>query len=112
VAERLGRAAELARPRYLLVELGPVRAAASDRSAWRSGAAAIETYRLRWSIDDPEQALGGRQGTRALGAEALGDLARTRREVREAVRGIGRSTPARERLNGLDGPGRSGLNAR
>lgn len=101
-AERLGRAAEVARPRYLVSELGAIRSGGPDRSAWRAGATAIEAFRRRWSIDDREHAVGDRSTLRSLGIAALGDAAETRFEIRQAFR----STPAMGR-HSLEAPGRS-----
>ena len=95
--ERLGRAAEVARPRHLVSELGSARSSPSDRSAWRAGATAIETFRRRWSIDDPEHAFGDRNAVLARGVGAAGDLADTKLKVRAAVRALDLATPARAR---------------
>jgi len=103
--EHLGRAAEVARPKYLVSELGAVPASASDRSAWRAGATAIEAFRHSWSIEDPEHAVGDRRAMLSFGAEAIGDLAETRRKVREAVRAVDRAMPTRGRATEV--PGRS-----
>ena len=66
-----------------------MRSSPSDRSAWRAGAAAIETFRRRWSIDDPEHAFGDRSAVLARGARgAAGDLAETKLKVRAAVRAL------------------------
>ena len=104
--ERLGRAAEVARPRYLVSELGAVRSGGSDRSAWRAGAAAIETFRRRWSIDDHEHAVGDRSTLRSLGRAAACDVAETRLELANALRRIERATPSMGRRP-LEAPGRS-----
>jgi hypothetical protein len=101
-AERLGRAAEVARPRYLVSELGAIRSGGSDRSAWRAGATAIEAFRRRWSIDDHEHAVGDRSALRSLGIAARGDVAETRLEIRQALR----SAPTMVRRS-LEAPGRS-----
>ena len=74
-----------------------MRSSPSDRSAWRAGAAAIETFRRRWSIDDPEHAFGDRSAVLARGNGAAGDLAETKLEVRAAVRALDLATPARAR---------------
>jgi len=100
--ERLGRAAEVARPRYLVSELGAVRSGGPDRSAWRAGATAIEAFRRRWSIDDRERAVGARSTLRSLGIAALGDLAETKLEIRQAFR----SAPTMGRRS-LEAPDRS-----
>ncbi len=92
-AERVGRAAEVARPQYLVSELGTVPSQPSARSAWRSGATAIEVFRRRWSVDDPERAFGERSSWRARGMSAVVDLAEARREIGHAVREIELVTP-------------------
>ena len=104
-AERLGRAAEVAGPRYLVSELGPVPSRGPDRSAWRAGATAIEAFRARWSIDDREHALGDRSTMRALGPVAVGDLAETRLDLRHAASTLEARTPGRGRRP-LEAPGR------
>jgi hypothetical protein len=106
VAERLGRAAEVARPRYLVSELGATRSSGSDRSAWRDGATAIEAFRRRWSIDDQEHAVGDRTTLRSLGLAAAGDVAETRLKLRNAVRTIERPVPAVGRRT-PEAPGRA-----
>jgi hypothetical protein len=103
--ERLGRAAEVARPRHLVSELGATRSGGSDRSAWRAGATAIEAFRLRWSIDDHEHAVGDRSTLRSLGLAAAADLAETRLKLRNAIRTIELAAPRRGRT--LEAPGRS-----
>ena len=103
--ERLGRAAEVARPRHLVSELGATRSGGSDRSAWRAGATAIEAFRLRWSIDDHEHAVGDRSTLRSLGLAAAADLAETRLKLRNAIRTIELAVPRRGRT--LEAPGRS-----
>jgi len=96
-AERVGRAAEVARPQYLVSELGAVPSQPSARSAWRSGATAIEVFRRRWSIDDPDHAFGERSSLRDRGVSAVVDLAETRLEVSRAVRAIELVSPTRGR---------------
>jgi hypothetical protein len=96
-AERLGRAAEVARPRYLVSELGVIPSSSSGRSAWRDGAKAIETFRRRWSIDDRTHAVGDQRTLRSLGSAAAGEEAATRLQVRQALRSIDRAPPARGR---------------
>jgi len=101
--ERLGRAAEVARPRYLVSELGAVRSGAPDRSAWRAGALVIETFRHRFAIDDREHALGDPHTLRSLGL--AGDGAGTRLELRRALQTMERDAPAVGRRT----PGSQGL---
>ena len=105
-AERLGRAAEVARPRYLVSELGVIPSSSSGRSAWRDGAKAIETFRRRWSIDDRTHAVGDQRTLRSLGSAAAGEEAATRLQVRQALRSIDRAPPARGR-HSLEVPGLS-----
>ena len=105
-AERLGRAAEVARPHYLVSELGAIRSGSPERSAWRAGAAAIEAFRRRWSIEDPERAVGDRGTLRRLGLAAAGDVAETRLKLRQAVRALERATPAMDRRT-MEAPGLS-----
>ena len=95
--ERLAVAAELARPRYLVSELGAARSLPDERASWRRGAVAIETFRRRWSIDDSEHALGDRRTVRQLDGAALADAALTRLEVRRATTSVERSAPGSRR---------------
>jgi conjugative relaxase-like TrwC/TraI family protein len=81
-AQRLGRAAEVARPSYLLSELGPVQSGIPDRRAWRAGAAALEGFRRKWSIDDREHAVGDRATLRSHGSAALIDVVEVRHKIR------------------------------
>jgi hypothetical protein len=105
-SQRLGRAAEIARPGYLVSELGPLPSRLPDRRAWRAGAAALEDFRLKWSIGDSLHALGDRALLRSLEPAALSDLAETRREIRTTLRAHARTTPALGRQN-LEVPSRS-----
>lgn len=106
-AERIGRAAEVARPSYLVGELGPVPASSSSRAAWRDGARAIEAFRLRWSIEDPERAIGDRRTLRSLEISAVGDAAETNLRIRQALRFLGRASPELSRhFAGRQGPER------
>jgi hypothetical protein len=57
---------------------------------------AIETFRRRWSIDDPEHALGDRRTLRQLDT-ALADAALTRLEVRRATTSVEWSAPGSRR---------------
>ncbi|HWC40324.1 MAG TPA: MobF family relaxase, partial [Acidimicrobiales bacterium] len=54
----LARAAEISPPGYLVGELGPRPSAPVDRAAWREAARAVESYRERWGVGDPDRALG------------------------------------------------------
>jgi len=101
--ERLGRAAEVARPRYLVSELGAVRSNAPDRSAWRAAVTVIETFRHRFAIDDQEHAMGDPAKLRSL--DRARDVADTRLELGRALREMERGTPSM----GLRTPGSRGL---
>jgi hypothetical protein len=63
----LARAAEISSPGYLVRELGTRPSAPADRAAWREAARAVESYRERWGVVDPDRALGaaGDQGARS-----------------------------------------------
>jgi hypothetical protein len=53
-------AARRARPSdHLVTALGPPPADRGGRDAWEQTAAAIEGYRLRWEVTDPDRPLGG-----------------------------------------------------
>ena len=104
--ERLGRAAEVARPRYLVSELGAVRSDGADRSAWRAGATKIEAFRQRWSIDDQEHAFGDRSTLRSLGRAAAVEAAETRLKFRDALGLTERAVPLAVRRT-PEAPGRS-----
>ena len=101
--ERLGRAAEVARPRYLVSELGAVRSSAPDRAAWRAGATVIETFRHRFAIVDHEHAIGDPTTLRSL--DRAGDVADTRLELRNALRTMEQDAPSMGRRT----PGSRGL---
>ena len=109
-ADRLGRAAEVARPSYLVAELGPVPTRPAERTAWRGAATAVESFRHRWSIDDAERALGARS-VLGGGPTAARDLAETKLKVGRALRAIDRrletehAMPARQATR--QGAGRS-----
>jgi Ti-type conjugative transfer relaxase TraA len=62
-------AAEVAMPTYLGRTLGKRPDAPSARGSWREAVKAIETYRQRWGIDDPESALGKQPVRGAQGRE-------------------------------------------
>ncbi len=104
--ERLGRAAEVARPRYLVSELGAVRSDGADRSVWRAGATKIEAFRRRWSIDDQGHALGDQSMLRSLGRAAAGEAAETRLKFRDALGLTERAMPLAVRRT-PEAPGRS-----
>jgi hypothetical protein len=101
--ERLGRAAEVARPRYLVSELGAVRSSASDRSAWRAAATVIESFRHRFAIDDHEHAIGDPVTLRS--PDRARDAADTRLELRRTLRKMDREAPSMGRRT----PGSQGL---
>jgi conjugative relaxase-like TrwC/TraI family protein len=91
--ERLAVAAELARPRYLVSELGAVKSSFSERAAWRKGAQMIENFRRRFSIDDHEHAFGDRRALRNLDIAVFSEAAETRLKLRQAARVIEPSSP-------------------
>jgi conjugative relaxase-like TrwC/TraI family protein len=103
--ERLAKAAEVARPGYLVSELGPVPADHFDRAVWREGASVIESFRRRWSIDDGVQALGDARTLRSGDLKAFGDAAETRAKLRQAIGPIDRSAVSLRRA--LGAPDRS-----
>ena len=51
-------AAEVAMPAYVRSTLGERPDSPSERGPWREAVKAIETYRQRWGIDDPDTAFG------------------------------------------------------
>ena len=51
-------AAEVAMPAYLSRTVGERPDSPSERGPWREAVKAIETYRQRWGIDDPDTAFG------------------------------------------------------
>jgi hypothetical protein len=53
-----GLAAEHDQPAYLRDELGPVPESTRGRRAWRQAAGAIQDYRRRYHLNDPDRALG------------------------------------------------------
>ena len=106
IGDREGRkGGKVARPRYLVSELGPVPSAISDRAAWREGAFAIRSLRRHLSIDDPDHAVGDRRSLRSLERGATGQVAETRHKVRQALRSLRRATPSLQ----VSGPEERGL---
>lgn len=59
--EALGRAAEAARPRYLVGALGLPGSSARERERWRAAAVAVEGFRARWLVSDRTRAFGAEQ---------------------------------------------------
>ena len=51
-------AAEVAMPQYLVNAVGERPMKPSERGAWHEAVKAVESYRSRWGVDDPEHALG------------------------------------------------------
>ena len=102
--ERLAIAAELARPRYLVSELGAVRSRPGERAVWREGARAIEAFRRRWSIGDGDEAVGDRRTLRDLEPAALAEASETRLKVREVMGSIDPPALLRRRRS-LEAPG-------
>jgi hypothetical protein len=90
---RLARAAELARPPYLVSELGTVPAAPADREVWRRGAAVIESFRRRWSIEDKEHAFGDKSTLRSLDVVAYGEAVEASVKARQLRRSMGAQSP-------------------
>jgi hypothetical protein len=58
LARRRGQAAEFRTPAYVEVEIGRRPDDPAERRAWRSAVLAVESYRLAYGVDDPDQALG------------------------------------------------------
>jgi conjugative relaxase-like TrwC/TraI family protein len=105
-ADRVGRAAEVAQPKYLVSELGAVPEALSERAAWRKGAAAIEAFRRRWSITDRDHAVGDRRALQSLEVDGREELAATTLELDRALRSSERALAGLAR-HGPAGPGRA-----
>jgi conjugative relaxase-like TrwC/TraI family protein len=103
-ADRIGRAAEVARPRYLISKLGPIPGSLSERAHWRHGATAIETFRQHWSITDHEHAFGDSATLRSLELKAPVEMAETRLELHRALRSGDRFLAGMR--HGLEAPGR------
>lgn len=51
-------AAEVAMPQYLVNAVGERPMRPSERAAWREAVSAVESYRQRWGVSDPDRALG------------------------------------------------------
>ena len=88
------RAAVVAKPDYLVHELGTYPHRRSKRRAWHRAAMRIETYREQFGIDDPRTALGAEPTDlpqRAAWREARREIERSRRELgRASGRAVGR----------------------
>jgi conjugative relaxase-like TrwC/TraI family protein len=98
--EGRGRAAEAARPRYLISLLGAPPATPIGRRAWREAAVEVEAYRERWRVTDVRQALGPAPlqqegGERRLDAGQARERSVLARLAAE-VRGLERERPGRE----------------
>jgi conjugative relaxase-like TrwC/TraI family protein len=103
--EGRGRAAEGARPRYLISLLGAAPATPSGREAWRGAAVEAEAYRERWHVTDVRRALGA-EPLQPDGGNRDAAQARERSAVERLaieVRGLERERPGRE----LEPPGLS-----
>lgn len=95
--DRVGRAAELARPQYLVSELGPVPALPTARATWRKGAVAIEAFRKRWSIGDEEHAFGDKKTLRDRNVVAFGEAVEASVKARQVRGSIEKQQPGRAR---------------
>jgi conjugative relaxase-like TrwC/TraI family protein len=93
----------------VLATLGPRPVTAAEQVAYRTGAAAIETYRRRWDVTDGAHALGV-DGTpaslAALPARRLADHLEVERTLHSVGRALGRDVEVRGRGQGL-GRGRA-----
>jgi conjugative relaxase-like TrwC/TraI family protein len=69
-AKQISRSAAAAPP-YVVTSLGPRPDGAAGRQVWKQGVAAIESYRLRHRINDPDRALGGEPRSAAARADYL-----------------------------------------
>jgi Ti-type conjugative transfer relaxase TraA len=84
-------------PPYLTTALGPPPADGWPRDRWERTATVIEHHRLRWSVTDPTDALGGRAGGRSMqerSASIRDEIRRTVDELRRdrvPQRGLGRA---------------------
>ncbi len=88
-ADGLGRAAEAARPRYLVGELGRPGGGLAEREAWRAAAVAVEGYRQRWGVQDHTRAFGA-EHPRRLEPPRLADRVAAERKA-SVARLAGRS---------------------
>ena len=95
-SSRGGRPAALSRCRARDDPIG----ARSDRSAWRAGAVAIEDFRRRWSIDDPEHAVGDRDAALASPSALRRRRRRGSRSARRSGRSRGSPSAGRRRSRG------------
>jgi hypothetical protein len=94
-AEARGRAAEAARPHYLVAQLGQPHRTPDERPVWRDAAVAFVEHRRRWGITDTSRAFGpaSSTGERAHSGERTADrLVEQHTLERQAasVRSIGR----------------------
>ncbi len=70
-ADGLGRAAEAARPSYLVRTLGGPASTVEGREAWRAAAGAVETFRARWQITSARSAFGEGELSRSGGTAGV-----------------------------------------
>jgi conjugative relaxase-like TrwC/TraI family protein len=89
----------------VLATLGPRPATTAGQEAYRTGAAAIETYRRRWGVTDGRHALGvdgSPASLAALPVRRLADHLDVERTLHGVARALGRDVDVRERGQGLD----------
>jgi conjugative relaxase-like TrwC/TraI family protein len=91
------RAAVIARPAYLVNELGPYPHRRSKRRAWQRAAMRIEVYRQEFGINDQQRALG----EKSQDLQQRSALREVRREIerarRQLDRQVARTASGRER---------------
>jgi conjugative relaxase-like TrwC/TraI family protein len=93
----LARAAEVARPDYLLSELGSPPMSRSGRQAWREGVTAIEEFRQRWPGEGQLRNGGDPGAGRSQGQELRLAQAERRLKVNRVLRSIEMDNPGAQR---------------
>ncbi len=89
-------AAEVAMPNYLSRAVGERPETPTERGAWRQAVKAVETYRERWGISDPEIALG-KSSVRGAQRRDRTDVERQLSTTQSSERTQGREAPSVER---------------
>ncbi len=93
VAEPRGTLGVLMPSEHVLRALGPRPSSAAAQPLWRGTAAAVESYRRRWGVDDPQRALGPGpgEGGRTMEARQVVERHAVERELDRTCRRLGRT---------------------
>jgi conjugative relaxase-like TrwC/TraI family protein len=90
-------AAEVQMPSYLTRMVGERPGKPSERAVWHQAVKAIESYRARWGVDDPDRALGGKPRDKEQKAERDQVIQRVEKEAEASEMEVGVRERAIER---------------